>query len=136
MRWYWTSLVDGLTLLRLLADGDGSFSRGQPAASPPFPAPPQTWRMAAGSGLLANGADSSAPSWTIATPPRPRSTAASLPPHLLFHCSSTTASGSNWRSPLLPAARPPQHRDPPQQRGLSDSVSLLPPGFRHQCNSS
>ncbi len=25
-------------------------------------------------------------------------------------------------------------RDPPQQRGLSDSVSLLPPGFQHQCN--
>ncbi len=67
-------------------------------------------------------------------PPRPRSTAASLPSHLFFHCSSTTASGSHWRSPLVPAARSPQHRDPPQQRGLSDSVSLLPPGFRHQCN--
>ncbi len=127
--------MDGLTLQHLLADGDGSSSRGQPAASPPFPAPPQTWRMAAGSGLLANGADSSGPSWTTATPPRPRSTAASLPPHLLFHCSSTTGSGSDWRSPLLPAARPPQHHDPPQQRGLSDSVSLLPPGFRHQCNT-
>ncbi len=24
---------------------------------------------------------------------------------------------------------------PPQQRGLSDSVSLLHPGFRHQCNA-
>ncbi len=108
--------------------------RGQPAASPPFPAPPQTWRMAAGFGLQANGADSSTPSRTAATAPRPRSTAASLPSHLFFFCSSTTASGSHWRSPLLPAARSPQHRDPPQQRGLSDSVSLLPPGFRHQCN--
>ncbi len=49
-------------LLRLLADGDGSSGRGQPEASPPFPAPPPTWRMAAGSGPLANGADSSAPS--------------------------------------------------------------------------
>ncbi len=127
MRWYWTSLVDGPMLLRLLADGDGSSGRGQAAASPPFPAPPQTWRMAAGFGLQANGADSSAPS-------RPRSTAASLLSHLFFFCSSTTASGSHWRSPLLPAARSPQHRDPPQQRGLSDSVSLLPPGFRHQCN--
>ncbi len=115
---------------RLLADGGGSSGRGQPAASPPFPAPPQTWRMAAGFGLQANGGDSSAPSWTAATPPRPRSTAASLPSHLFFFCSSTTASGSHWRSPLLPAARSPQHRDPPQQRGLSDSVSLLPPGFR------
>ncbi len=95
---------------------------------------PQTWRMAAGFGLQANGGDSSAPSWMAATPPRPRSTAASLPSHLFFFCSSTTASGSHWRSPLLPAARSPQHRDPPQQRGLSDSVSLLPPGFRHQCN--
>ncbi len=130
MRWYWTSLVDGPMLLRLLADGDGSSGRGQPEASPPFPAPPPTWRMAAGSGPLANGADSSAPSRMAATPPHPRSTAASLPSHLLFHCSSTTASGSHWRSPLLPAARSPQHRDPPQQRGLSDSMSLLPPGFR------
>ncbi len=96
----------------------------------PFPAPPQTWRMAAGFGLQANGGDSSTPSRTAATAPRPRSTAASLPSHLFFFCSSTTASGSHWRSPLLPAARSPQHRDPPQQRGLSDSVSLLPPGFR------
>ncbi len=52
-----------------------------------------------------------------------------------FFCSSTTAAGSHWRSPLLPAARSPQHRDPTQQRGLSDSVSLLPPGLRHQCNA-
>ncbi len=130
MRWYWTSLVDGPMLLHLLADGDGSSGRGQPAASPPFPAPPQTWWMAAGFSLQANGSDSSAPSRTAATPPRPRSTAASLPSHLFFFCSSTTASGSYWWSPLLPAARSPQHRDPPQQRGLSDSVSLLPPGFR------
>ncbi len=89
-------------LLRLLADGDGSSGRGQPAASPPFPAPPQTWRMAAGFGLQANSADSSAPSRTAATPPRPRSTAASLPSHLFLFCSSTTTSGSHWRSPLLP----------------------------------
>ncbi len=134
MRWYWTSLVDGPMLLRLLADGGGSSGRGQPAASPPFPAPPQTWRMAAGFGLQANGGDSSAPSRTAATPPRPRSTAASLPSHLFFFCSSTTALGSHWRSPLLPAARSPQHRDPPRQRGLSDSVSLLPHGIRNQCN--
>ncbi len=120
---------------RLLAAGDGSSSRGQPAASPPFPAPPPTWRMAAGSGPLANGGDSSAPSRMAATPPRPRSTAASLPSHLFFFCSSTTAAGSHWRSPPLPAARSPQHRDPTQQRGLSDSVSLLPPGLRHQCNA-
>ncbi len=56
MRWYWTSLADGPMLIRLLADGGGSSGRGQPAASPPFPAPPQTWRMAAGFGLQANGA--------------------------------------------------------------------------------
>ncbi len=56
MRWYWTSLVDGPMLLCLLADGGGSSGRGQPAASPPFLAPPQTWRMAAGFGLQANGA--------------------------------------------------------------------------------
>ncbi len=56
MRWYWTSLVDSPMLLCLLADGGGSSGRGQPAASPPFPAPPQIWRMAAGFGLQANGA--------------------------------------------------------------------------------
>ncbi len=117
MRWYWTSLVDGLTLLCLLADGDGSSGRGHLAASPLFPAPPQTWRTAAGSGLLVNVTNSSAPSRTTATPPRPRSTAASLPSHLLFHHSSTTASGSHRRSPLFPAARSPQ------QRGLADCVS-------------
>ncbi len=96
----------------------------------PVPCSSQTWRMAAGSGLLANGADSSAPSWMAATPPRPRSTAASLPSHLIFYRSSTTASGSHWRSPLLRAARPPQHRDPPQQRGLllTACPSFLP-GF-------
>ncbi len=93
---------------------------------------PGRWQQAPAH--LANGADSSAPSRMAATPPRPRSTAASLPSHLFFFCSSTTASGSHWRSPPLPAARSPQHRDPPQQRGLSDSVSLLPPGLRHQCN--
>ncbi len=133
MRWYWTSLVDGPMPLHLLAAGDGSSGRGQPAASPPFPAPPPTWRMAAGFGLQANGATPPLPlGWQ---PPRPRSTAASLPSHLFFFCSSTTASGSHWRSPPLPAARSPQHRDPPQQRGLSDSVSLLHPGLRHQCNA-
>ncbi len=130
MRWYWTSLVDGLTLLHLLADGDGSSGRGQLAASPPFSAPPQIWRTAAGF-----GADSYTPSWMAATPPRLRSTTASLPSHLFFYCSSTTASGSHWQSPLLPAAWSPQQRDPPQPRGLSDSVSPLPPVFRHQCKT-
>ncbi len=48
MRWYWTSLVDGPMPLPLLAAGDGSSSRGQPAASPPFPAPhqPGGWQQA------------------------------------------------------------------------------------------
>ncbi len=95
----------------------------------------QPWRTAAGSGLPANGADFSAPSLMAATPPRFRSTTASLTFHLFFYWSSNTASGSHWRSPLLPAARSPQHRDPPQQRELSDSMSLLPAGFRHQCNT-
>ncbi len=106
------------------------------AAGSESPVPCSSPNMADGSRLRPPGerGDSSAPSRTAATPPRPRSTAASLPSHLFFFSSSTTASGSHWRSPLLPAARSPQHRDPPQQRGLSDSVSLLPPGFRHQCN--
>ncbi len=102
------------------------------AAGSESPVPCSSPDMADGSRLRR---DSSAPSRTAATPPRPRSTAASPLSHLFFFCSSTTALGSHWRSPLLPAARSPQHRDPPQQRGLSDSVSLLPPGFRHQCNT-
>ncbi len=106
------------------------------AAGSESPVPCSSPNMADGSRLRPPGerGDSSAPSRTAATPPRPRSTAASLPSHLFFFCSSTTASGSHWRSPPLPAARSSQHRDPTQQRGLSDSVSLLPPGFRHQCN--
>ncbi len=114
---------------RLLAAGDGSSSRGQPAASPPFPAPPPTWRMAAGSGPLANGGDSSAPSRMAATPPRPRSTAASLPSHLFFLCSSTTAAGSHWRSPPLPAARSPQHPIPLSSEGSLTACPSFLPGF-------
>ncbi len=49
-------------------------------------------------GLAAGfGADSYTPSWMAATPPRLRSTTASLPSHLFFYCSSTTASGSHWQ---------------------------------------
>ncbi len=66
MRWYWTSLVNGPMLLRFLADGDVSSSQGQPAASSPFHAPLQTRHTTAGF-----GADSSTPSRTAATPPRP-----------------------------------------------------------------
>ncbi len=95
----------------------------------PVPAPPQTWRMAAGFGLQANGGDSSAPSRKAATPPRPRSTAASLPSHLFFFCSSTTASGSHWRSPLLPAAQSPQHRDPLSSEGSLTACPSFLLGF-------
>ncbi len=132
-------------MLSLAVPCDGS---GRPDAPPPLGG--RRWLLrarAAGSEStvpcsspdMADGSrlrrDSSAPSRTADTPPRPRSTAASPLSHLFFFCSSTTALGSHWRSPLLPAARSPQHRDPPQQRGLSDSVSLLSPGFRHQCNT-
>ncbi len=108
------------------------------AAGSESPVPCSSPNMADGSRLRPPGerGDSSAPSRTAATPPRHRSTVASLPSHLFFFCSSTTASGSHWRSPPLPAARSSQHRDPTQQRGLSDSVSLLPPGLRHQCNAA
>ncbi len=37
MRWYWTSLVDGPMLLRLLADGGGSSGRGQAGSESPVP---------------------------------------------------------------------------------------------------
>ncbi|KAA0716013.1 hypothetical protein E1301_Tti012903 [Triplophysa tibetana] len=47
---------------------------------------------------------------------------------------STNSLGSHSQTSLVSAARSPQHRDPPQQPGLSDSMSLLPPGFRHRCS--
>ncbi len=118
----------------LLADGGGSSGRGQPAASPPFPAPPQTWRMAAGFGLQANGA----------TPPLPLGR---QPPLLdpgarqrVFRptCSSFApapplrAATGGLRYFLLPDLLTPRS---PSAARLSDSVSLLPPGFRHQCNA-
>ncbi len=134
MRWYWTSLVD--SPMPLPPPGGRRWLLQSRAAGSESPVPCSFPNLADGSRLRPTGerrrllrslSDGS-------HPPRPRSTAASLPSHLFFFCSSTTASGSHWRSPPLPAARSSQHRDPTQQRGLSDSVSLLPPGFRHQCN--
>ncbi len=68
------NLVGRPTLLRLLADGDGSSGRGQLAVSPPFSC--SSPYMADGSRLrpLVNGVNSSTPSRTAATPPQPRST--------------------------------------------------------------
>ncbi|RXN32792.1 hypothetical protein ROHU_016034 [Labeo rohita] len=96
---------------------DGNSSSGLRAAGSESPVPCISLRTAADSSLLANGADSSTPSRTATTPPRPRSTAASLLSHLFYHHSSTTASGSHSRL-FLHAARPPQHRKPTQQQGL------------------
>ncbi len=100
------------------------------AAGSESPIPWSSPNMADGSRLrrrlLRSLSDGSHPSSTQEHGSEP-----SVPPDLLL---LAAASGSPWRSPLLPAARSPRHRDPPQQRGLSDSVSLLPPGFRHQCN--
>ncbi|CAM4732500.1 unnamed protein product [Leuciscus chuanchicus] len=111
-----------------------SSGRGQPAASPPFPAPPPSWLSTAGS----------SPRRTGATPPLPLG---QQPPLLnpgarqqalcLTCCSIAPAPppqvAIGGRHSF--AAKPPQHRDHPQQRGLTDSASLLPPGFQHQCNT-
>ncbi len=131
MRWYWTfgGRPDAHPppggrrwLLRSRAAGSGS----------PFLLLPKTWRMAAGFGLQANGA----------TPPLPLGRQ---------HPSSTQEHGSESRPtcssfapapPLRAATGGLRHFCCPifsaprstQQRGLSDSVSLLPPGLRHQCN--
>ncbi|KAA0711631.1 Kelch-like protein 29 [Triplophysa tibetana] len=51
-----------------------------------------------------------------------------------FRFPRATASGSHWRTPFVRAARTLRHREATRRRGLSDSMSLLPPGFRHQCN--
>ncbi|ROL28509.1 hypothetical protein DPX16_1669 [Anabarilius grahami] len=114
----------------------------RPAMAPPtegsqqrVPRPLLLPFMADGSRLrpTANGGDSSAPSRTAATPPCPRGTALSffVPPF-------TRLQHHRLGQPLAvftpTPARTPQHRDPPQPRGLSNSMSLLPPGFRHQCN--
>ncbi len=97
-------LVDGSPLLHLLADGDGSSGLMAAGSVSPVPCSSPTWRTAAGSGLLANGANSSTPSRTAATPPRPWSMVASFPFHLLHNRSSTTTSGNHRQSPLLLAA--------------------------------
>ncbi len=135
MRWYWTSLVDGPMLLRLLADGGGSSGRGQPAASPPFPAPPQTWRMAAGFGLQANGA----------TPPLPLGR---QPPLLdpgarqrVFRptCSSFApapplrAATGGLRYFLLPDLL--STAIPLSSEGSLTACPSFLPGFGHQCNA-
>ncbi len=134
MRWYWTSLVDGP--MPLPPPGGRRWLLQSRAAGSESPVPCSSTNLADGSRLRPTGerrrllrslSDGSHPSSS-----QEHGSESSVPPVLL--CSSTTASGSHWRSPLLPAARSPQHRDPPQQRGLSDSVSLLPPGLRHQCN--
>ncbi len=134
MRWYWTSLVDGPMLLRLLADGGGSSGRGQPAASPPFPAPPQTWQMAAGFGLQANGA----------TPPLPLGW---QPPLLdpgarqrVFRptCSSFApapplrAATGGLRCFLLPDLL--STAIPLSSEGSLTACPSFLPGFGHQCN--
>ncbi len=135
MRWYWTSLMDGPMLIRLLADGGGSSGRGQPAASPPFPAPPQTWRMAAGFGLQANGA----------TPPLPLGR---QPPLLdpgarqrVFRptCSSIApapplrAATGGLRYFLLPDLL--STAIPLSSEGSLTACPSFLPGFGHQCNA-
>ncbi|XP_056616032.1 uncharacterized protein LOC130431186 [Triplophysa dalaica] len=42
---------------------------------------------------------------------------------------------ADWGTPFVCAARTLRHREATRRRGLSDSMSLLPPGFRHQCNN-
>ncbi|XP_067234556.1 uncharacterized protein [Chanodichthys erythropterus] len=133
MRWHWT--LGGRPdprpppggrrwLLRLRAAGSES----------PVPCSSPSWRTAAGSG----------PRQTAATPPLPPGPGRQ-PPHLVpgarhpglrptFHKAPAPPPRAAFRGLHFRAARTPQHRDPPQQRGLSDSMSLLPPGFRHQCN--
>ncbi len=121
-------------LLCLLADGGGSSGRGQPAASPPFPAPPQTWRMAAGFGLQANGA----------TPPLPLGR---QPPLLdpgarqrVFRptCSSFApapplrAATGGLRYFLLPDLL--STAIPLSSEGSLTACPSFLPGFGHQCN--
>ncbi len=130
MRWYWTSLVDGPMLLRLLADGGGSSGRGQPAASPPFPAPPQTWRMVAGERgrLLRSLSDGSHPSLT-----QEHGSESSVPPVLLLlqhhRFGQPLAVSATSCCPISSAPRSPS-----AARALWQRVPPSSPGFGHQCN--
>ncbi|XP_077052975.1 butyrophilin-like protein 10 [Siphateles boraxobius] len=109
-------------LLRLLAGSDGSSGRVSRSLLHPHhgrrqQAPAHGERER----LLRSFSDGSHPSST-----QEHSSELSVPPVLssLQH----HRLGNHQRPPLLRTARPSQ------QRGLSDSVSLIPPRFRHQCN--
>ncbi len=139
MRWYWTSLVDGP--MPLPPPGGRRWLLQSRAAGSVSPVPCSSTNLADGSRLRPTGerrrllrslSDGSHPSSS-----QEHVSESSVPPVLLLlqhHRFGQPLWLWKWRSPPLPAARSPQHRDPPQQRGLSDSVSLLPPGFQHQCN--
>ncbi|ROJ62520.1 hypothetical protein DPX16_21506 [Anabarilius grahami] len=130
MRWHWT--LGGRSDPRPPPGGRRWFLRLRAAGSEsPVPCSSPSWRTVAGSG----------PRRTAATPPLPPGR---QPPHLVpgarhpglrptFHKAPVPPPRAASRGLHSRAARTPQHRDPPQQRGLSDSMSLLPPGFRHQC---
>ncbi len=71
------------------------------AAGSVSPVPCSSPNMAAGSGILANGANSSLPlgRQPPLLDPGPRQRA--FRPHLFFYCFNTTASGRHWWSPLF-----------------------------------
>ncbi len=134
MRWYWTSLVDGP--MPLPPPGGRRWLLQSRAANSESPVPCSSTNLADGSRLRPTGerrrllrslSDGSHPSSS-----QEHGSEASVPPVLLLL--QHHRFGQPLATPPLPAARSSQHRDPTQQRGLSDSVSLLPPGFRHQCN--
>ncbi len=135
MRWYWTSLVDGPMLLRLLADGGGSSGRGQPAVIPPSLLLPKHggWQQA------------SASRRTGATPPLPLGR---QPPLLdpgarqrVFRptCSSFApapplrAATGGLRYFLLPDLL--STVIPLSSEGSLTACPSFLPGFGHQCNA-
>ncbi|KAA0722179.1 hypothetical protein E1301_Tti009073 [Triplophysa tibetana] len=109
--------VDGSTVLPLAAGG-GSFFGGK-SGRVPRPLLLPLGRTDAGSVPMAGGGrtrgNSPAPAWTIATPPRLRGAAAKV------------------AVPGL-ALRTLRDSEATLRRGLSDSMSLLRPEFRHRCN--
>ncbi len=124
MRWYWTSLVDGPMLLRLLADGDGSLrSRAAGSKSPvPCSFPKHGgWQQV------------SASMRTGPTPPLPLERQPPLlDPGARQRVFRPTCSSFAPAPPLRAATGGLRHFLLPDL--LSTAIPLLPPGFRHQCN--
>ena len=122
--------VDGTTLLRRPVDGDGSSGFGQPAGVPRSLLLP----------ILGRWQQAPAIWRTAPTPPLPHGRQPPL--HITGGRQRVRPSPATHSSPPPRASTAPDcyallhgTADSPQRQGIFGSASLLPPGFRHQCNN-